>query len=230
VIINANQPETLVVFRTDKTPQLIEKAPLSLTGTIESVTDFYNKRKPVITPDNSHVRVDLKTGTVVLDVDDSINVKTALVTGRVVEHPWIDALQINKEFTWEPQALLKKVKLSRMLFETGAEHAKMAQALANINGQIAIEFATSDDFKGNAGIQKITKLTSNIPTSFEFYFQPYVGMLKEVIPVETQLLTLDGAVKIQLVSPRLAEIHDAEKERQINEAALVLGELPISFS
>lgn len=230
VTVNTTLPETLVIFREDKTPQVIEKQSLSLAGTIGSVTDFYEKRKSVINAGNSHVRVDLKHGTVILDVDDSVTVKTALVTGRIVEHPWINALQINSETTWEPAALLKKVKLSRMLFETGTEHAKMAQELANINTQISIEFATSDDFKGNAGIQKVTKLTSNIPTTFEFYFQPYVGMDKQVIQVEVQLLTLEGAVKIQLVSPKLAEVLDAERERQLNEAIEVLKELPIILS
>ncbi len=234
VIVNAHgqneKGETVVVFRTDESPKLIEKAALALSGTIESVVDFFSKRENVINPYNSHVKADIKTGKVVLEVDDSVTVKTAVVSGQVVEHPWISALKINIEHAWDPKELLKKVRLSRMLFETSDQHGKMASSLANIQGKINTEFATADDFKGNTEQRKLTAVTSDIPTSFEFFFQPYIGMDKQSIPVEAQLVVENATVKVQLVSPKLAEILDAEKERQINLAIETMSSLPIILS
>lgn len=226
--INVTPENGVLVVREGEAEKLIQKATIARECNIPSVVDFYLKRS--FDKATSHVLVNTKAGSVTLYANDGIDTPDAIITGKLELSPWISKFGINSDKAWLIPELLKLVRLSRMAFKTTADQGNLAASLANVSGQISHEFATADDFKGNTEQKKLTKLTSDIKTSFTLFFAPYIGLDKMDVDVEFQLVVENSTVRALLVSPRLAEILDEEKEKAFDAAIKAMKALPILVS
>jgi hypothetical protein len=223
-----NIPEGVqeLVVRTGDAKPFPQKATITQDTTHEGLIRFVNWRiyntglssRMIISYDSS-------TASALFTESDPLDsIPEYMVKASVKINPIFSQFGINQDKLWSISDLKKKILHRADLFDTVANHKAFLMSLSNINSKIDIEFRTADDFKGNTADVKITKLESNIPTSFTIKTWVYSGEEKRSVNVEFRLLVEGSGVVVSLGSTDL-NLYDEEKRSGILAAYMELARI-----
>lgn len=226
--VNVSEGVQELVIRTGEAKPFPKKATITQDTTHEGLIRFVDWRiansglasRMIISFDSS-------TASAVFTESDPLDsVAEYQVKASVKINPIFSQLGINQDKLWSISELKKRILHRADLFDTVANHKAFLMNLSNITSKIDIDFRTADDFKGNTADTKITKLESNIPTSFTIKTWVYSGEEKRSVNVEFRLLVEGSGVVVSLGSTDL-NLYDEEKRSGIlaayTELALKTG-------
>lgn len=234
VLINVTGDTKELILRTGEAAPVREPQALKLAGTVESVLDFYNKRKdgsiadrfPAIGPHNSYVAINRVGLTVTLVVTDREH-NPIEVSGKMIENPIIKELGINGTKAWTNLQLRQALKLKRSIFESRDDLAALLNNLEQFKVNTDIEFENSNSFQGDVAYKKIISAKANLKLEFFLNIPIYEGESKRVVKIDFELQPADGSVVMFLVSPDLAEAMDNTRDEVLDRVAGELAALPI---
>jgi len=190
---------------------------IKIEGTIASLIDFAQKRKDLLTAQNSHIVIEVGKGmdltaTFVAD-EDSHFAKT--VVGKLVANQEIQDLGINTDKTYTTNQLRNLLKLKRHLFKSRDSQAAIMKALEDFSAKTSITFKTSNDYAGNVVFNKITECTSNLVLEFDLKAPIFIGYDDKEFAVKVEVQPVDGELRMNLISydlvDRVKEVIEGEK-------------------
>lgn len=191
---------------------------IKIEGTITSLIDFATKRSDLLTPQNSHIVIEVGKGmdltaTFVAD-EDSYFAKT--VVGRLVANQEIQDLGINTNKTYSTNQLRNLLKLKRHLFKSRESQAAIMKALEDFTAKTSITFKNSNDYAGNVVYNKITECTSNLVLEFALKAPIFIGYDDKEFAVKVEVQPADGELRMNLISydlvDRVKEVIEGEKQ------------------
>jgi len=200
-----------ITIRTGAALPLEPKVQVTMRGTIESVLDFAKKREAEINEKKTHVIIKRKSGCMVMVVNEDEKLDYQ-IEGSMVLHEYIQQLGINEGKAFTITALINLFKLNRRFFTSRDAHSALVAALMNFSAKTEIEFANSNDFKGNVAQKKIVAIKHEIPLVFEMKIPIFEGLEESSFNVEIEVYPDNGSIVSSFVSVDLAEQIDQYKK------------------
>lgn len=202
--INITPKDGELVIRHGEAPAIHERKTLQLNGHIGAVLNFAIKRKDRIEPLDTHVTIDEQKRTITL-VTKEQDADGIIISGKMVEHPYIEELGVNKNKTYLIQSLIKALKLNGRYFKSRIDHATLLDSLSKFQAKTEIEFKDTNDYKGSVAQSKIVKVTHDIPLSFSMSIPIFKGELPTEFGVTIEVFPDNSTLYCQLISVDLAD-------------------------
>lgn len=221
--INVTPTGNEVIIREGAARPIYEKPAIELTGTIRSVLAFDEKRSDTYEPTTVHVIMHYDNGTVQLVAKEQ-DKDGFTVTGKLIKHPFVESLMINKEKFWPISALASKLKVNRQYFGNREAYEGVIKALNTLEVNVTSNFKDQNDYAGNVVQQKIQNASHNIPKTFDLKVPVYQGFQAETINVTIEVVPDGQTIKVGLLSLDLVERETAIKEELFAEVKTKLGD------
>jgi len=202
--INITPSGDVLVIRTGEAEKIFYKNRLVLTGTIDSVLDFVEKRNKTFKTEECHAIFNEKDRSVIFKTNEQDEAGIT-VSGTLEEHPYLSELGINTQKTYTIASLINVLKLNRRFFMNRSEHASIVSALTKFQAKTETEFTNSNDFKGNVAQVKITKVQHEVPLNFKMNIPVFIGETARTFDVDIEVYPDGASLSCQLVSVDLAE-------------------------
>lgn len=191
-----------VTIRHGEAHKPIEVVPnkLEQTGTIETPSEFWQKRKDTLDDNECRVTFSRKLQSITLHCDEK-DTYGPVLTGKLELHPIIVQLGINDlEHQYSQGDLLKSLRLLRPYFTDPNDHVKLMKDLRNVQAKLTTIFDNADDQKGNKKDFIERQLQTNMQFFFEMNLPVYVGQPKTVFRIDLIAGYLAGELVFTLES------------------------------
>jgi hypothetical protein len=216
-----------------------EAAPLrlpkgySLTGTLSSVIDYYNKRENAgiqIDPKNSLLIVSVANRTVELQIQKEIVEETITLKGVLIKNKDYQELGINTTVKHTEKDLEMLLRKRPHLFESTIAYRDTLNALRNFTMKVDGETKKADNQRGNVASSASLNVETNMQKELPLLVTPWQG-------VEPMLTGIDVLVSLESGSPRfflesipLMLEEERQAELELNKVVEALAELPVIFT
>lgn len=212
-----------IVFRDGSALPLREPVKINISGDINTVKSFINKRKVTaapgkaglqeINPDRAIVIVDKAGLSIGLYLDRESAYGTEVLAKLELE-PELLKFGIETGKKMSQQELIKLLKYGKRWFYDTAAHSELLLAYMKLDVRVTADLKNdAPDNKGNRMNSFEKKVTSNIPDDFIMSIPLFKGQESKKFRVEIAMDSTDGSVKFWLESVEMAELIDIESER-----------------
>jgi hypothetical protein len=211
-----------ITIREGQALELQQPEKINLTGDINTVKSFIEKRKGAdlitgklqyINPSTAVVIVDKAAYSLTLKLDPE-NVYGTEVTAKLEIEPELLKFQIETGKKFTQQELIKLLKYGKRWFYDDQAHAELLLAYMKLDVRVTADLKNdAPDNKGNRFNSFEKKVTSNIPNDFIMSIPLFKGQEPKRFRVEIAMDSTDGSVKFWLESVEMAELIDIESER-----------------
>lgn len=207
--LNITTEQKEVIIRTgDATPIEMPKS-VKLTGTLDAPYEFFEKRKKTINIDNAHVEVDYQKQSIKLVIDENMPTNKEIL-GTLQLFDEFKQLGINTTKTYSITSLREILKFKGAFFKSKDEYRTIIGNLVNFSAKIEKEFNNSNDFKGNAAQQTVTKMKTDIPLNFKLNMPVLLGYPNMEFEVDVCVDATSGDLKLWLECIELKNDLDAK--------------------
>lgn len=197
---------------------------VGISGTIDSVSRFLNKRKADFDLQKSHCLVSIEDGTVEMVVNEQDHCDTYTVKGSLEISKKFQELGINTSKRYTALDLANKFRLMRSIFESHDAHADICATLKSLKATINRNLEQSKQDNGDARYLFQQEVSSNMPESFNLMMPLIKGGESEKINVQVVLeadgmdvrcflVSVDGQEKLENIFDTLVR-EEAEKIEQ----------------
>lgn len=195
------------------------KAPkkISITGNINSVKEFLNKRTAIngtvlqkLDKNSAIIIVDEDMGTIHLQLDPENQDGTEIIA-KVEPTLYLEQFQINGTKTFTQTELVKILRFSKQLFETPDKYEAILKAYQAFDFTVAIKAAAEADLRGNKSNSLKKTVETNLPAEFVLNLPIFKGQAKETFRVEICFDTTEGSIRFWFESPELKQLIDQRK-------------------
>lgn len=198
-------------------PELPKK--VQIAGTLDAPADFYALRFKEAIPFDTRVEFNYAAGTILLIVGENMATNTT-VEGSIRYNEEFNELGINGNKIYSLKTLREVLKFKGRYFESKEKHRELISNLVNFSAKIERDFSNSNDFKGNAATQVVTKLQTEIPLNFKIKMPVLLGYPDFEIEVDVQVDATTGDLKLWLesvdidttIKTTIADIMEKKKE------------------
>ena len=194
------------------------EAPLliDITGNIDSVFNWLNKRTEINDKRDSHIIVNRDEMSILLVFNETDPHYQGMVKGQLTYHPDFEKWKINEGKGWNHDELAEFIKMNRSCFKSKNDAMKLSGELKNLKIKVDKEVEASNDNRGNVKVLAAqTVIDSSIPKSFLLNVPVFKGQDKQEFEVEVYVNP--NNFQVTLVSPDANDIKDAVRDNIINE-------------
>lgn len=139
-------------------------------------------------------------------------------------------LGINTTKTYTLTSLRELLKFKGAFFKNKDEYRTIIGNLVNFSAKIEKEFSNSNDFKGNAAQQTVTKMKTDIPLNFKLNMPVLLGYPNMEFDVDVCVDATSGDLKLWLecidlkndLDARITEIIDDQKKSFTEELVVIV--------
>lgn len=202
------------------------KKPLAikLSGTIDAVLRFLEKRKDEINLKTAHVLISRENFEINLFFNESNPETFSHIKGEIEETNDFKKFKINTGQSWEPVTLSQFIKMNRGCFESKetamALYLKLRDFQAKVNGECTKKAGASNE---SYEILKRNAVDHNLPGGFALYVPIFKGTDKKVINVEIEVNP--DSLQCYLISPDANDEIALFKDSVIDEQKTAIAEL-----
>lgn len=210
-------------IREGKALELKEPVKLDLSGIIDTVTRFLEKRVGTFEDKSAHILVDREVMTITL-VTDEHNHYFDQVSGKLILNPDFTKWNINTGKAWNPKELSEFVKMNRACFDVRDTAMQLSAELTNIKIKVDKEFERSDNNRGDFRAliaQKV--IASNIPERFRLTVPIFKGT--DPVSFEVEVYVSPDNYACTLVSPEANDFVFTVKNNIIDSQLDLIKEL-----
>lgn len=221
-----------LVIRYDDPKKVYDKQKLTLSGTITTPSEFYQKRKENINPKKGHVTFSKNKRQIVLTVNAESHFKQ-VITGELKKHAFLNSLHINDNVPYSIPGLRQTLKQKGMYFKDKQAYKALVLSLQNYNATVEKTISEWKETEGQkkTGV-KIEKRLSETTTGMKFDFTLnlaiFEGGKKVDVPITVVIEPGDGQVELFLeyddldekIEKEIEEIFESQMEI-FNEFALI---------
>ena len=201
---------------------LDEKEPvkINISGTIESVKNFIEKRVDTFDHKKAHISVNREELAIELVINECDAYTRGSVCGTIQMHPKFVEFGINRGKVWSPTELGLQMKMNRSFFPSLDENRKLVSTLMHFTADVNQKVDRMVQENGNRADSFTQVVNSNLPDKFTMRIPIFKGAAAETLEVET-FAQVDGReVKFMLLSPgandTLESIRDAAIDRELD--------------
>ncbi len=212
---------------------LFYKKEVELTGTIQAVGNFIEKRtkhdKLKVHVLYSYLGLFLKLRTdedAGFTLDGENNEPFYLIEGKLVVNPEIKQLQVNTKHKFGVKELTDHLRFAKYFFADKDAHTAIVSNLQKFKVSAQKFIETQDDTRGNVKDYFEIKNDSNIDLGFDLLMPIYIGQPAKKFRVEIGYNVREKTVEVWMDSPELA---DLLKESAIAIIDAELARLPKEF-
>lgn len=193
VTVNVNPENKELVIREGEAAKVYDPQRVKIEGNIKAPGEFVKKRPTEINKLKTNVVVDYDNLSISLRVDEE-NHFSKDITGRLTRFAALVEFGINTTKKYSVLELYNMLRLKRAYFLNREDHAKFLEDLKNFSARTEVEFASTNDFKGNAALQKIQKCKTNLTYNFILNIPLFKGFDPVTFPVEVEFTPTDGSI------------------------------------
>lgn len=184
VHLSGNEKELIIRHGQASAPVQCEPNKLQEFGTIETPSEYWQKRKGILDPNQCRVTFSRKGKCITLHCDEKDPYGPQLI-GKLEYHPVIVNLGINDlERQYSQGDLLKSLRLLRPYFADPQDHVKLMKDLRNVQATLTTIVNNADDQKGNKKDFIERQLQTNMQFFFELDLPIYVGQPKTTFHID----------------------------------------------
>lgn len=207
-----------LIIREGQAPPVKPKNPLRLSGTVDSVIDFWKKRNHLFEKEKCHIIFSMITGVVILSINENDAWENITVRGEMCENTEFEKLGINNESSVDLKTLLKKIRFNSHLFKDQAEYHKIIDSLQNFNAEINANIKQLNDRQGNKNNTFEQKVKTNQPLSFILKAPLHYGMPESHFKVDVLFDVRGSVTEFWLESVEMVNMQVQEKMNVIKNA------------
>jgi len=226
-IVVGDQPKADITVRETNVLNELKVMPpvkINLSGTIESVFEFLNKRLSEVDQINQkrcHILVDRENISITLITTEHEFYQQGQVKGTLELHPKFEEFGINTGKVWAPSELGMYFKMNRAFFESKDDNMKLVTDLMNFKASVDNKIERSMKENGDRKDNFAQIVNSNLPKSFKLIIPIFKARQPEIIEVETFAQINGRDVAFTLLSPgaqeTLENIRDNEVDSQLKK-------------
>lgn len=165
-------------------PMQVVPNKLEQTGSIETPSEYWQKRKDTLDDNECRVTFSRKLQSITLHCDEK-NTYGPVLTGKLELHPIIVQLGINDlEHQYSQGDLLKSLRLLRPHFTDPNDHVKLMKDLRNVQATLTTIIENANDQQGNKKDYIERSLQTNMQFFFEMNLPIYIGQPKTSFHVD----------------------------------------------
>lgn len=213
----------LIIRQGDAKP-IVDPPKMALSGDINTVTAFIEKRKSVtdtgdfqkIDPNKIIVVTDKKNRTIKIDLDPH-NLYVPKITATLFLSDDLEEFGINSNKQYTRESLVKLLRFNRLAFDDYDQHAKILAAYQSFNAKAYTDIKQEADTRGNKVNNFAKTVDTDIPTEFILLIPIYKGQPAERFRVEICLDVTDAGARFWFESVELKELLQTKLEIIFNE-------------
>ena len=214
--------KTLIIREGDALP-VKEPRSISISGTIDAVTRFLDKRKDTLEQKECCILIDRDKMSILLIIDET-NHYAGSVIARLENHPDFDKYGINAERGWNTAQLAEFIKMNRSAFSDKKTAMDLTSKLLNLKIKVERELEKSDNNRGDVRMMAAQKVIDNsIPEGFTINVHIFKGQPKKEIYVE--IYVNPDTYNVRLVSADANDIIEETKNTAIDAELSAISEL-----
>lgn len=196
-----------LTIRTGQAPENPKpRVPVTHTGTIGSVVDYYTVRKADLSAEmlrKTLVKYSREQGVIVLHINEDHHLKD-VIEGKIELTDEIEDFGINVDSAYfSPAELAKLCKMNRHLFDSESGFKDLHSKLNNFSATIHTVFDKKDDERGNANLNFERTMQTLIPEFFVLNCQLIKGQPNIDFKVEIGIKPTQTGARIWLMSHEL---------------------------
>lgn len=233
-VLNEGDPKdhkVIIVREGDAPKQLDAVKPnkVHLTGAIGSPAEFYAKRvtaphgdKKLHDKNKIHVVYSLEDGRLTLVVDENFDTENYRITGKIELNPNLLKFLVNKGSAGlrTIKEAREFLKFNRMFFADKNKCAEIVATLTNFKARAERAYQLDDDNRGNSTSSEVTKLETELQSSFRLKLPIFKGQGDEEFDVNIFCsVDEESGVNIYFESIELEELIE-ERRKSILGAEL----------
>ncbi|WP_153799046.1 hypothetical protein [Foetidibacter luteolus] len=239
-----------IVYRTGSAEVIREPQVVNLSGDIESVGRFIDKRIVNLALDENGElnenevkkadlhglqHVDANIAVILVDVEkgeielllDPENYYGAKVKGTLSQASELEIFEVNSGDMYSREELIKLIKFNRFLFADEKEQQNLLLAFQKFKADIFLNIHKEDDNRGNFNAVFNRTVNTQVPLTFKLNTPIYKGQPKEKYEVE--ICINPGATNVQFYfeSVELKDLLKVRKEEIIAKQLALCKAFPI---
>lgn len=236
IIYREDAPQEHLKPVSQKLPEAID-----ITGTIETVHNWLEKKMHLINIDNCTLFVNREKCNITLLVNETnsrcaldeelllntdpedMTVKfspTSKITGRIEMTKAYNELKVNIDHWWKPEKLSKHLRMNRAVFGQKGKEAGMdlIGLLKNIKAKISGDYEKKKELHGQISKTEYISenISHNLPESFAVEVSLFKGAPKKRYDIELDADLIDGDIMVQLISPDMNEEVESARDELID--------------
>lgn len=232
--LNVMDAETreIVIREGEAPPKRLPKG-YSVTGTLSSVIDYYNKRKNAgiqIDPKNSLLIVSVANRTVELQIQKEIVEETISVKGVLIKNKDYQELGINTTVKHTEKDLEMLLRKRPHLFESTQAYRDTLNALRNFTMKVDGESKKADNQRGNISSSANLNVETNMQKEIHLLVTPWQGVEPVLTGIDVLVSLESGSPRFFLESIPLMLEEERQAELELNKVVEALAELPVIFT
>ncbi len=203
-----------VEILTGKALPRVEPLAIFISGTIDSVRRYLERRINEIDQQKSHVLVDRDCMTITFRENENSPYGNTVI-GSLQLHPDFEKFKINTGQEWSPRDLSNFIKMNRSAFTSKETAMDLSSNLLNLKVKVERELEKTDNNRGDVQAMVRQKVIRNsIPEGFKLFVQVFKGQARKEISVEIYINP--DTYCVSLVSPDANDIISETKNSLID--------------
>lgn len=224
VAVSGDQKE--LIIRAGKAPDVREKNPLAINGTLDAVLIFLkNRYAPNIKENgleyNTHILVDLEKGSISLVVEEN-NELSDQVKGMLSLTKDITEFEINDGRYETPEELAEFIRMRKHLFASPLEYTGVFTSLKSFTAKVNQEISQMSDDKGNYEMKRQQAVEHNVPKSFKLQVSIFKGQPKQIFEVE---ILVNKNLAVTMYSAELIQIMDEQGKKLVEDVVAEIRQI-----
>jgi hypothetical protein len=222
-----------IVIREGQASIIRQPKGYSLTGTLASVIDYFQKRKAAgiqIDPKNSLLLVNEGERTVELQLQKEIVEETISIKGALVKNKDYKELGINTTVKHSEKDLEMLLRKRPHLFESTQDYRDTLNSLRNFTMKVEGESKKADDQRGKIANSAHLNVETNMQKEISLLVTPWQGVQPTSTTIDVLVSLESGSPRFYLESVPMMLLEEEQAEKELNKVVEALAELPIIFS
>jgi len=221
VILSENQKDLTIL--TGKALDSRPPIPLSICGTIESVSTFLEKRGTEINQKECHILSDFEDRSIALILHETDAFYKGTVEGKIEISDQFGRFKINTGESWSCHDLADFIKANRSFFESKEVAGKLVNELRNFKAKVDREVELIKDDRANYSAKRSQVVNSSLPSSFTILAKVFKN--KPYIPLTVEINIHPESLNCILISPDANDYIQVETEKFINAELTKIQEI-----
>jgi hypothetical protein len=193
----------VLVVREGEALPLREPVAVNLTGTIETVYLWLEKKVSCINQLNSYITVDRDELKMQLIIEEH-DYYSDEITAKLQFSRQFNQLRINSNSKWTTFELASFFRMNRKMFKTKEDALEITASLKKFEAKVQQDIEKIKDDRANYSTKKIQAVETNIPKAISITLPIFKGQDPETIEIEFDIDP--NELSISLVSPQAADI------------------------
>lgn len=202
--LNITTDNNEVVVRTGEALKPLAPIKYSVTGTVESLKDYINKRKDLMDPNKVVIHMNESEASITLHANPNDQLADQ-ITGQLVAYDHLHKFGINRDKKFGREDLVKLLRFNK-IFLDDQEFTSLIIQLKNFTAKVNAHFNQGSDNRANKSHNFTKEVETELAMGFKLTIPIYKGIGPSSFYVDIAFDITDGGVTFWLESVELEEL------------------------